>query len=179
MPLTSSVAFIYPRLFSMRNLDEFVGALDTDGSPQLPSALPLSIFQETAASRGGKKVRIEESDDAFLIEDSVGIYIFLGGSVPPEFLESVLQINTLAGVDCSQLRIHPLQNDDSIRVNRLINGIRSQRPHLFQSTRVLVSKDPSEARFLSMLTEDRAQTSMEYTEFLCHVHRQIQQKFVY
>lgn len=179
MPLTSSVAFIYPRLFSMRNLDEFVGALDADGSPQLPSALPLSILQETAASRGGKKVRIEESDDAFLIEDSIGIHIFLGGSVPPEFLESVLQINTLAGVDCSQLRIHPLQNDDSIRVNRLINGIRSQRPHLFQSTRVLASKDPSEARFLSMLTEDRAQTSMEYTEFLCHVHRQIQQKFVY
>ena len=123
MPLTSSVAFIYPRLFSMRNLDEFVGALDADGSPQLPSALPLSILQETAASRGGKKVRIEESDDAFLIEDSIGIHIFLGGSVPPEFLESVLQINTLAGVDCSQLRIHPLQNDDSIRVNRLINGV--------------------------------------------------------
>ena len=61
----------------------------------------------------------------------------------------------------------------------LVSQIRSQRPHLFQSTRVLASKDPSEARFLSMLTEDRAQTSMEYTEFLCHVHRQIQQKFVY
>eukprot|EP00966_Prymnesium_polylepis_P131707 3045913-Prymnesium_polylepis.1 len=34
-----------------------------------------------------------------------------------------------------------------------------------------------QTRFVGMLTEDRAQTSMSYVEFLCHVHRQIQQKF--
>ena len=30
-----------------------------------------------------------------------------------------------------------------------------------------------------MLTEDRMQTMMNYVEFLCHVHRQIQAKFQY
>ena len=35
----------------------------------------------------------------------------------------------------------------------------------------------SQARFLSMLTDDRAQASMSYVEFLCHIHRQIQSKF--
>ena len=54
---------------------------------------------------------------------------------------------------------------------------RSQRPHLLQTVRVVAPKDPMEARFIGMLTEDRAQTSMSYVEFLCHVHRQIQQKF--
>ena len=43
--------------------------------------------------------------------------------------------------------------------------------------RVLAPKDGLDARFTSMLTEDRAQTSMSYLEFLCHVHRQIQQRF--
>ena len=38
-------------------------------------------------------------------------------------------------------------------------------------------KDPLEGRFLSMLTDDRAQASMSYVEFLCHIHRQIQSKF--
>jgi hypothetical protein len=28
-----------------------------------------------------------------------------------------------------------------------------------------------------MMVEDRAQTSMSYVEYLCHVHRQIQAKF--
>jgi protein transport protein SEC24 len=42
--------------------------------------------------------------------------------------------------------------------------------------RVLVAKDPLEAQFLSKLVDDRAQTSMSYVEFLCHIHRQIQSK---
>ena len=74
---------------------------------------------------------------------------------------------------------YPNQVDNplSSRVNRLVNAVRSQRPHLLQSVRVLVAKDPLEARFLSVLTDDRAQASMSYVEFLCHIHRQIQSKF--
>ena len=81
------------------------------------------------------------------------------------------------GIDCSRLRLYPVDNSLSIRVNRLVNAVRSQRPHLLQSVRVLVAKDPFEGRFLSMLTDDRAQASMSYVEFLCHIHRQIQSKF--
>ena len=35
----------------------------------------------------------------------------------------------------------------------------------------------AQGRFLAMMVEDRAQTSMNYVEFLCHIHRQIQSKF--
>ena len=65
----------------------------------------------------------------------------------------------------------------SLRVNQLMNAVRSQRPQLLQSVRVVAPKDPLEGRFLSMLTDDRAQASMSYVEFLCHIHRQIQSKF--
>ena len=70
-----------------------------------------------------------------------------------------------------------LDNETSLRVNRLINAVRSQRPMVLSFPRVLSPKDPQEARVLAMLTEDRAQTTMNYVEFLCHVHRQIQQRF--
>ena len=43
MPVTSSVAFVYPRLFALHTLNDSVGALDTDGSPHLPAAIPLSV----------------------------------------------------------------------------------------------------------------------------------------
>jgi len=165
MPVTSSVAFVYPRLFALRTLDESVGALDADGSPQLPATLPLSVDQLG-------------SDGAFLMEDSFNLFIYLGRSVAPDLLQSLFGVNSLEGIDCSRLRIKPLDNDLSIRANRLVDAVRAQRPHMIQNVRVVAPKDPLEARVLSMLTEDRAQTSMNYVEFLCHVHRQIQQKFV-
>ena len=94
-----------------------------------------------------------------------------------ERLEAHLQVRSLDGVDCSRLRVFPVDNPVSARVHRLLSAVRSQRPHLLQSVRVLVAKDPHEGRFLSMLTDDRAQASMSYVEFLCHIHRQIQSKF--
>ena len=69
-----------------------------------------------------------------------------------------------------------LDSEMSLHLNRLLNAVRSQRPHLLQCPRVLTAKDAAEVRLVSMLTEDRAQTTMSYVEFLCHVHRQIQQR---
>jgi len=164
MPVMSSVAFVYPRLFALHTLNEHVGALDSDGSPHLPSSVPLTL----------EKL---ESDGAFLMDDTVNLSLWVGRGISPELLEAMLQVRSLDGVDCSRLRVFTLDNDVSTRVNRLINAVRYQRPHVFQSLRVITTKDALEGRFLSMLTEDRAQTSMSYVEFLCHVHRQIQQKF--
>ena len=103
--------------------------------------------------------------------------LWVGRGAPSEWLQNVLQTATIDGVECSRLRVVDLPNDDNLRVKRLIHAIRSQHPHLSQVVRVVAPKDPLEPRFLSMLTEDRAQMSMSYIEFLCHVHRQIQQKF--
>jgi protein transport protein SEC24 len=163
MPVASSVAFVYPRLFALETLEEDVGALDASGAPTLPQTLPLSL----------EKL---ESDGAFLLDDAVSLFLWLGRGVTQDFLEAVLQVRSMDGVDCSRLRLYPVDNSLSIRVNRLVSAVRSQRPHLLQSVRVLVAKDPFEGRFLSMLTDDRAQASMSYVEFLCHIHRQIQSK---
>ena len=83
----------------------------------------------------------------------------------------------MEGVDCSRLRVFSLDNPLSIRGYKLMNAVRSQRPHLLQTVRCITAKDIMESRFIGMLTEDRAQTAMSYVEFLCHVHRQIQHRF--
>jgi len=164
MPVQCSVAFVYPRLFAMHALDESVGALEADSSPYLPTTTPLSL----------EKL---EADGIFLMDDGLSFFVWVGRSVPAEALEQLLQVRTLDGYDCSRLRVNHVDTHLSIMANRLINAVRSQRPSVFQSVRVLTAKDPLEPRFLNMLTEDRAQTAMSYVEFLCHVHRQIQQKF--
>ena len=164
LPVTSSVAFIYPRLLPMHTLDGSVGSLDIDGTPHLPTPMPLTL----------EKL---EADGTFLMDDGVALYVWVGRGASPEFLQAVLQLPSLEGVDVGRLRLPPLDNEASVRVQRLLHAVRSQRPHVYQSVRVLTPKAELEGRFLSMLTEDRAQTAMSYVEFLCHVHRQIQQKF--
>ena len=44
-------------------------------------------------------------------------------------------------------------------------------------TRILRRGDPAEAHFYAKLTEDRNIAGMSYVDFLCHVHRLIQNKF--
>ena len=84
---------------------------------------------------------------------------------------------SLDGVDCSRVPVPQLPTPISQRANAFIAAVNAQRPQLLQMPRVLAPKDPMEARFLGMMVEDRAQTSMSYVEYLCHVHRQIQAKF--
>lgn len=164
MPVTCSVAFVYPRLFSLTDLDESVGALDTDGTPHLPISTPLQA----------EKV---DQEKAYLLDNAVSLYVYLGRGTPQGWLQQVLQLSSVEGVECSRLRVPLLESETSVRVNRLINAVRSQRPMLLQCPRVIAPKDVLQGRFDSLLTEDRAQTCMSYVEFLCHVHRQIQQRF--
>jgi hypothetical protein len=58
--------------------------------------------------------------------------VWVGKGVPSEWLQSVLQLPSLEGVDTARLRIPLLETETSVRVNRLINAVRSQRPHLMQ-----------------------------------------------
>ena len=92
--------------------------------------------------------------------------------MPSPTLQAAFGVPSIEGVDCSRLRIC-----DAPHFHKLVDAVRSQRPHLLQTTRVLAPKDALEPRFLACLIEDRAQASMSYVEFLCHVHRQIQNKF--
>jgi len=148
----------------VHDLPSWAGSLDQHGVVQLPKALPLS--QEKL-----------ESDGVYLLDDTVSLHLYVGRGVQPAFLEATLQVRSLEGVDCTRLRVLPLQNELSAQLNHVINAVRSQRPQQQQTVRVLTPKDSDEARFLGSLLEDRSQASMSYVEFLCHIHRQIQSKF--
>jgi protein transport protein SEC24 len=47
----------------------------------------------------------------------------------------------------------------------------------FLRLRIIKRSDPLESVFFNLLLEDRSVAGMSYVEFLCHVHRQIQNKF--
>jgi len=78
MPVASSVAFVYPRLFALDGLEDDVGTPDASGAPTLPPTLPLSL----------EKL---DPNGAFLLDDSVSLFLWLGRGVAQDFLETVLQ----------------------------------------------------------------------------------------
>ena len=164
MGVVASAAFVYPRLLPVHDLAPTAGVADEHGHYTLPASLPLS--QEKLDSAG-----------LFLLDNSVSLLLWVGRAAPPELLHDALGVSSLEGVDCSRLRVQPLPNELSTRLNNVINAVRAQRPHVAQAVRVVAPKDSLETRFLSGLVEDRAQASMSYVEFLCHIHRQIQGKF--
>lgn len=61
-------------------------------------------------------------------------------------------------------------------LNAFVDTLRRMRCS-YMRLRVLRRGDPSENAFYRRLVEDRSPAGMSYVEFLCHVHRLIQNKF--
>ena len=99
-----------------------------------------------------------------------------------EFVEAAT-LNKLFGVDnlenCSkaELCLAERDNDMSRRILAIIETIRRQRVGgLLPTVRVVTHRAPLVHTLKSMLVEDRSFQDKSYVEYLCHVHKEIQQK---
>jgi len=174
MPVEDSRVFIYPRLFALHDMDPTCGtpcedtedeSIVTAGTDKIKLPAVVNLSCERLVSEG-----------CFLLEDSQVLYMWLGHQVSPAFLQSVFSIQSLEGIDCSQLVL--LQNPDELsnRVNGIVNALREERAAHMQLC-VVREGDPNEGRFFWHLVEDRASFTggtYSYPEFLNHVTRQSQ-----
>jgi protein transport protein SEC24 len=137
--------------------------MDVNGVIKLPPLVRLSSELLT-------------SDGAFLLEDGQRMFLWLGKSLPSNFSSELInqesyhtQFSTLLPANYEQ----PEQL--STRVHNLINSIR-QSHRSFEPLTVVKQGEVGEMRFFSYLVEDKGLDTMNYVDFLCHVHRQIQGK---
>lgn len=158
MPIARSASFSYPRMYALHTLSGDVGTHDPQGNVKMPTPLRLSGDQLCA-------------DGAFLIEDGLRCYMFLGKLVNPGFINQVFGLSTLEGVDGSALPLPHLESDLSRRINNIVNHLRRNQ---FNYQQVLVAKEGEarQAEFINLLVEDRTNPrSLSYADYLCHVHR--------
>ena len=123
MPVACSVAFIYPRLFSLMGLSDSVGALDTDGTPHLPPSTPLAAEKLDGARPTCSTTRWASTCG------------WARASQPRGCRRSCRWAASTASTR-ARLRVPLLENETSLRVNRLINAVRSQRPMVLAFPRV-------------------------------------------
>src|SRR4051812_11208473 len=99
---------------------------------------------------------------------------WIGREIPEIFLTSVFGVNSLEQVDPKLLTLPVLDNPLSQRLHNIINYMQSQRSRHITFHVVRQSMDQIEAEFVNLLTEDKNNDAMNYVEYLCFIHRQIQ-----
>lgn len=154
---SEAISFVHGRLFPLHTLL----AAKKGGLEGIPDSLSLS--SEKLEPRG-----------VYLYENGSEAYIWFGKQVLPEFLEAILSVPTIEGV--SHLTLPCLETAESKAVHSLLNDIRKERKK-YMRLHVLKRGDAQEVNFFNNLIEDRSASGMSYVEFLCHLHRQIQNRF--
>jgi protein transport protein SEC24 len=162
---------LFPRLVALQNVTE----TNFDGmSGQVPDLLSCSS---------------EAMDDdavLLLLEKNVG-YIWIGLGVYPPVLQRLFGEtqydkiqhkleNTLVGQTQSNLdQNHPANAASSPLAFQVVSSL---CPGKCVRLKFVARGSVMETKFLAKLVEDRTQSGMSYVEYLCHVHRQIQKKFL-
>lgn len=172
MPVCMSRAFIYPRLFSLHDME-----------PECGLPLPVTKDESQVLCAGPDKIRLPvpinlsverlRSDGVFLLEDSVKLYLWIGQASPGAILSSLLGMNSLEGVDCTRLALIDSKDDLSRRIHNIIQALRHER-RPFMDLMIIGEHNPAEVRFFWRLVEDRASFnggSYSYTEYLGNLNR--------
>ncbi len=160
---TNSAAFIasiYPRLFAIHEL----GGRPAQMRGKLPKPLPLSY----------EKLVV---DGVYLMEDGVEAYIWPAKNARPETLQRLLGVpaEELARKEGPAPRLGRTDSEENQELHALLDEIRRERS-TFLRLRILRHGDRLETLFFNRLVEDRSQVGISYVEFLCQVHRDIQNR---
>ncbi|MBW0489090.1 hypothetical protein O181_028805 [Austropuccinia psidii MF-1] len=163
MAVAPTLLMLYPRMISLHRLADEVAELKVNGKLKLPSLMRASYLRM-------------EPDGMYLIENGDVMIVWIGSGVSGKLLEDLFAVESLEELDPQKfLRLPKLNNQLSMRVRRLIRYYEERRG--FKTLPIVIARqgqDASEMEFASMLIEDQNNDAMSYVDYLCFVHKQIQ-----
>jgi protein transport protein SEC24 len=164
-----SMASIHPRLYALHSMASNVGHRDesapTSSAIVMPARLPLS--SEHMDRRG-----------AFLLDNGVRLYLWLGPDAPPALIQSLLGVASFADVDASLTQLPKLDNAYSTRVNAIVDAIRlSHPPYTYQPLAIVKHQDPAcasnAAIFFDMLIQDKSSSKISFVDFQRQINARV------
>lgn len=158
LPIDRLLPAVHPRF--VRVPVELAGENDVP----MPERLPLSAEKLS-------------SDSIYILENGFDLFVLVGRDVAPNTMEAVLGTPSLEAIDASSFADFPNQNNPvSDLMRRMIANMRRLR-RSYMHMRFVAKGHPHETLFQTALVEDRHLLSgMSYVEYLCFLHRQIQNK---
>lgn len=163
LSVSSTILFLYPRLFPLHNLSSEVGTKGENEKIILPPTIHLS----------SEKL---ESSGIYLLENGQEMYIWVGKNVSPTLMSDIFGVTSLDTVDTQGLFLPTLENETSQKIHAIIQYVRESHP-TFQPLRIIKAGEPRESKFLnSYFVEDRTKSVHSYYEFLVNLHQRVQAK---
>lgn len=156
-----------------------------DGRVKIPSLVRLSYVRlelTGAYMLGGFSfpnvawfMLISLSDfSPFPIENGQTLMFWIGREISPQFLFDVFGVSSLEQVDSKLPTLPAFNNPLSQKLQNLANYMQSQRSRHLTFHVVRQGMDQIELEFSNLLAEDKFNDNMNYVDYLCFIHRQIQ-----
>ena len=152
MPIFISIAYTYPRLFPLHDVDP----QDTE----LPPMLRCSIDKFA-------------DDGAYLLENAIHMFLWLGMALSSQWVQSVFGVPSVVQVDTDRTALPILDTPLNNRITNIINRIHTERHRCMRLT-IVRQREKLEMVLRHFLVEDRGNDgSPSYVDFLCHMHKEI------
>lgn len=168
-----TILMLYPRMVPIHRLIE--SPLACQFQPETQKFIPPPYMRASYLRM--------EPEGIYLIENGDVMIMWIGAGVSRMNLESLFGVERFEDLIDPTTKQHrvidrlpKLENDLSIRVRRLIKYFDLNQRH-FRSLPLLIARqsiDSTELEFGNLLVEDQNNDAMSYVDYLCFVHKQIQ-----
>lgn len=156
--------YLYPRIYSIHNLNEGDGFANENGHLRMPAAIRASFS------------KVEEGG-AFIVDNGQICLLWLHAQVSPHLLEDLFGPgkNSLQTLDPFSSTLPTLETHLNAQVRNILQyleGYRGSKALTIQLARQ--GLDGAEFEFARLLYEDRNNEAQSYVDWLVHLHRTIQ-----
>ncbi|RUO96086.1 LOW QUALITY PROTEIN: hypothetical protein BC936DRAFT_142654, partial [Jimgerdemannia flammicorona] len=188
--VAESIAYLHPRMFAVHAMTDEEGLPGPTGRIKIPPLVRLSylrldlngayllanvvVYQTFAFMATLYRIDVNVR---YLLPNTENGYIlmfWLGRQVPQQFVQEVFGVDSVELVDPRQRQLPVLETTASVKIRNLIAHMQAQRSHALTLNIARHQLDVSEVEFGTMLAEDKNNDAMSYVDYLCVIHRQIQ-----
>jgi len=160
--VAATVSMFYPRMFSLHELNPTIGTRDENGFLIKPPYIRVSV--ERLSPQG-----------IYVVENGRKVSMWIGMNVPSNILQEIFGTGFVESIDTSMNALPQLPTEASSQVHQLIAQVRNNYPLRYLSLEIVRQKQPQEVTFMETnMIEDKTLLEMSYVDFLCYVHREIQ-----
>jgi len=165
LPIAQVAPLVYPLVYTIGPLSERAG---------FPTGVGDHVYMPSTVACTSDKLSPES---VYLIDNGIALYLYICEKVTPDLLEEFLGVNSLAELASVLAQTEAALTTNIGRIVAIVQQIRRVKVRMpWQPLIVVPAGTPEEARCLSMLSEDRVGHEMPYVDFLCHIHKRVQNK---
>ncbi|ORY06568.1 hypothetical protein K493DRAFT_203088 [Basidiobolus meristosporus CBS 931.73] len=163
--VAQSTSLLYPHLIPLHTLPENACVPNEHNILSMPPMIRDSYARM-------------ELTGAYLVENGLTLMLWIGSQIPKEFLEQVFGVGTLQEINPKLQSLPKLENATSHQIRALIARLQDDKSRYPSLQIVRHQMDQSELEFINLMVEDKNNDNMTYVDYLCFIHRQIQNELI-